>query len=378
VISQQEDQQHDLFFWFSVLLLSLFGLLMVYSASSVAAFDQLGDSFYLFRRQFFFFLGGLTVMWVTSRISPDTWLKLSPFLLSIAAVGLVLVHVPGIGHSSGGASRWLNLGLFTVQPSEFVKLFAVLYFAQLLGKKKRELLQTFQFGVAPVLLIAAALGAGMMAQPDFGNTLILFAVAVVSLFLAEVKIRHLVFLALAALPMAGFLAFSAGYRRRRLEAFLDPWADPTSASYQILQSFSAFSSGGFWGKGLGNSQEKLFFLPKVHTDFIASVVGEELGFGGVLLLCSAFGFIFWYALRVAARARNRQHSLLVSVLGFMISLQALLNLAVVLGLAPTKGLPMPFISYGGSSLVVAFWACGLIQSVARFESRASSVGLNHS
>ncbi len=304
-------------------------------------------------------------MWCSSRVRADTWLRLSPFLLGASALGLILVHIPGLGHTSGGASRWISFGMFTLQPSEFVKLFAVLYFAQLLGKKKQELLETFQFGVAPVLLIAGVLGVGMMTQPDFGNTLILFSVAIVSLYLADVKLRHLLCLALVALPMAGFLAFSAGYRRRRLESFLDPWADPTSASYQILQSFSAFSSGGFWGKGLGNSQEKLFFLPKVHTDFIASIVGEELGFGGVLLLCTCFGFIVWYALRVAARTTNKQHAIMVSVLGFMIALQAFLNFAVVLGLAPTKGLPMPFISYGGSSLVVAFWACGLIQSVAR-------------
>lgn len=338
---------------------------MVYSASSVAAFDQLGDSFYLFRRQFFFFVVGLAVMWGSARVSASTWLRISPLLLVASAIALVLVHIPGIGHRAGGASRWIGLGIFTIQPSEFVKLFAALYFARLLGKKKRELIESFQFGVAPVLLIAGALGVGMMTQPDFGNMVILLAVAVASLYLANVQWRHLLALLLLALPVLGVMALGAAYRRKRWESFLDPWADPSSASYQILQSFSAFSSGGFWGKGLGNSQEKLFFLPKVHTDFIASVVGEELGFVGVLLLSSAFAFIFWYVLQVAARCARRDHAILVSVLGFMLALQALLNLAVVLGLAPTKGLPMPFISYGGSSLVVAFWACGLIQSVAR-------------
>ncbi|HVJ65487.1 MAG TPA: putative lipid II flippase FtsW [Bdellovibrionota bacterium] len=369
MIRSQDEHQHDLFFWFAVLALGLFGLLMVYSASSVAAFDQLGDSFFLFRRQFFFFSAGALIMWLSSRVHPDTWLKLSPLLLGSAAVGLVVVHIPGVGHAAGGASRWISFGMFTLQPSEFVKLFAALYFAQLLGKKKKELLETFQFGIAPVLVIAGVLGIGMMTQPDFGNTVILFAVAIVSLYLSGVRLRHLSYLALVALPMAAFLALSAGYRRRRLESFLDPWADPTSSSYQILQSFSAFSSGGFWGKGLGNSQEKLFFLPKVHTDFIASIVGEELGFAGVLMLCTCFAFIVWYALRVAERTTTKSHAILVSVLGFMIGLQAFLNFAVVLGLAPTKGLPMPFISYGGSSLVVAFWACGLIQSVARVQWR---------
>lgn len=340
---------------------------MVYSASSVAAFDQLGDSFFLFRRQMFFFLAGVTIMFFSSRVSPDMWLRLSPFLLGAAAIGMILVHIPGLGHSAGGASRWISLGMFTFQPSEFVKFFAVLFFAQLLGKKKMELLHTFQFGVAPVLLFAGLLGGGMMTQPDFGNTVILFSVAIACLYLAQVRLKHLLSLALLAVPAVLVLAFGAAYRRKRFEAFLDPWADPTSTSYQILQSFSAFSSGGFWGKGLGNSQEKLFFLPKVHTDFIASVVGEELGFGGVMILCAAFCFVFWYALRVSSRCANRSHAIMAAVLGFMICLQAMLNFAVVLGLVPTKGLPMPFISYGGSSLVVAFWACGLIQSVARFE-----------
>lgn len=340
---------------------------MVYSASSVAAFDQLGDSFFLFRRQFFFFVAGVSIMWLTSRVSPRTWLKLSPYLLGVAAFGLLAVHIPGIGHRSGGASRWIGFGAFTLQPSEFVKLFSILFFAQLLGKKKLELIQTFQFGVAPVLVIAGFLGIGMMTQPDFGNTVILFAVAIAALFLARVRVQHLIYLGLVSVPAVIGLALSASYRRKRLESFLNPWADPTSASYQILQSFSAFSSGGFWGKGLGNSQEKLFFLPKVHTDFIGSVVGEELGFMGVLFVCGAFAFIFWYSLKISERASSRQSSIMVACLGFMLALQALLNFAVVLGLAPTKGLPMPFISYGGSSLVVAFWACGLIQSVARYE-----------
>lgn len=377
-VIHNKEAQHDLLFWVVVLSLSLFGLLMVYSASSVAAYDQLGDSFFLFRRQLIFFGVGLLVMWMTSKVPVSTWLKLSPILLAVAGIALFMVHIPGLGHKSGGASRWIGIGAFTVQPAEFVKLFAVLYFSHLLGKKKRELLETFKFGVAPVIVIASVLGLGMMTHPDFGNTVILFAVSIAALFLARVRLKHLFSLGLLALPVVVALAFGASYRRKRLASFLDPWADPSSSSYQILQSFSAFSSGGFWGKGLGNSQEKLFFLPKVHTDFIASVVGEELGFVGIALLCAAFMYIFWYTLMLSERTSRRDTSILVVTLGFMLSFQAFLNLAVVLGLAPTKGLPMPFISYGGSSLVVAFWACGLIQSVARQEATQTEIKITSS
>jgi len=354
-------------FSFAVICLSLFGLLMVYSASSVAAYDQLGDSFYLFRRQIMFFVLGVFVMNASSRIRPDVWLKISPIALGLSVLAMFVVHLPGVGHSAGGATRWIALGSFTVQPSEFVKLFAVAYFARLLSKKTSALIETWQFGVAPVLLFLCLLGAGMMAQPDFGNTAILFAVGFAMLFLAGARIKHLGILLIAAIPAVAYLIMGAGYRRQRLAAFLDPWADPTHSSYQILQSLSAFSSGGLFGKGLGNSQEKLFFLPKVHTDFIASVVGEELGFVGVLLLGLVFLFVCRYAFQVAAKTKTKGHGYLASGLGFMLCLQAVLNLAVVLGMVPTKGLPLPFISYGGSSLVVAFWACGLIQSVAKHD-----------
>jgi cell division protein FtsW len=214
-------------------------------------------------------------------------------------------------------------------------------------------------------LVAGLLVGLLMLQPDFGNAMVLLFVSGVMLFLAGGRVAYLLGAAAVCAPIAWALVMGAEYRRRRLLAFLDPWADPQNTSYQIVQSFTAFFSGGWWGQGLGNGQEKLHYLPEVHTDFIAAVVGEELGFVAVILMILAFLLLLYRGYRIAMNASDRSGFLLAAGCTTLIGLQVVLNLGVVMGLLPTKGLPLPFISHGGSSILMSFLACGLILSVAK-------------
>lgn len=354
----------DRLFFGLVLVLALFGLVMVYSASSVIALDRYADSWFYFKRQAVFILGGFFCMGLALATDYHRWIRSGGYILGAAILMLIAVHIPGIGVKVGGAQRWLSLGGMRFQPAEFTKIACVIYMAWALVRKGDNV-RSFTYGLLPMGLVAGLLVGLLMLQPDFGNAMVLLFVSGVMLFLAGGRVAYLLGAAAVCAPIAWALVMGAEYRRRRLLAFLDPWADPQNTSYQIVQSFTAFFSGGWWGQGLGNGQEKLHYLPEVHTDFIAAVVGEELGFVAVILMILAFLLLLYRGYRIAMNASDRSGFLLAAGCTTLIGLQVVLNLGVVMGLLPTKGLPLPFISHGGSSILMSFLACGLILSVAK-------------
>lgn len=361
--AERTEVQDRLFFTLA-LALSLFGLVMVYSASSIIAFDKYQDSWFFFRRQLGFFSIGFFLMLCAISLNYRSLLKMGGYILAISLIALFAVHIPGMGASVGGATRWLQIAGSRFQPAEFAKLACIIYMAWALARKG-ESVKTFKYGLAPMALVAAVFAVALLLQPDFGNAVLLVSICGIMVFLAGGRISYLLGSVLLCAPAVWFLIVGEGYRKRRLLAFLDPWADPHNTSYQIVQSFTAFFSGGLWGQGLGNGREKLHYLPEVHTDFIVAVVGEELGYFTVVGLIAAFLLLVFRGYRVAVRAPDKGGFLLAAGCTSLLGLQAVLNFAVVMGVLPTKGLPLPFVSHGGSSLIISFIACGLILSVAR-------------
>jgi cell division protein FtsW len=354
----------DVLFFSVLIILSGLGLVMVYSASSITAWDRFQDSAFYLKRQSLFLVCGLLSMFFIMATDYNRWVKWGGYILGFTSLLLVLVFIPGFGHKAGGAQRWIDLGGFAVQPGEFAKLSCILYMTWALVRKG-ENVKSFTYGLLPMGLVAGLLAALLLKQPDFGNAVVLFLISGVLIFLAGARISYLIAVIVWSLPVLFVLIMGVDYRRKRLMTFLDPWSDPQHTSYQIIQSFTAFFQGGISGTGLGNSKEKLYYLPEVHTDFIGSVLGEELGFLGVVLVVGLFLVLIIRGYRIAGRAADATGFLLAAGCTTLIGLQALLNFCVILGLVPTKGLPMPFFSHGGSALLVTLISCGFIQSVAR-------------
>jgi len=354
----------DLIFFSVLCFLASLGLVMVYSASGVTALDRFGDSWFYFKRQALFVVVGFSAMFFVLATPYQKWVRLGGWFLLISAIALAAIFIPGVGLKAGGAQRWLSFGGLGIQPSEFAKLGCVIYMTWALVRKG-ENAKSFTYGLLPMGIVAACLAGLMLAQPDFGNAVCLVLIAGAMIFLAGARMAYLIGIILWSLPVVWALIMGVEYRRKRLMSFLDPWSDPQHTSYQILQSFTAFYQGGLWGTGLGNSQEKLYYLPEVHTDFIGSVVGEELGFVGISFVAVCFLVLVIRGYRIAMRACDSTGFLLAAGCSTLIGLQALLNFFVIMGMVPTKGLPLPFFSHGGSALLVTFIACGLIQAVGR-------------
>jgi cell division protein FtsW len=346
----------------------VFGLVMVYSSSFILAQEKTGDGFAFIKKQLVFAVLGLMAMVAGSRIPHENWKKWSYLLLGSAALALVLVLVPGVGARIGGAQRWIRLGFTQFQPSEWAKFACIAFVARQLAVKQ-DSLDRFVPGVLSVFLMVLPILLLLLAQPDFGSTVVIVGVSFILMFLAGVPARFLAGVIGGGVAAGAALALGSAYRRARIMAFLNPWSDPSGKGFQILQSFVGLHSGGIWGVGLGNGKEKLFFLPEAHNDFIFSVIGEELGFVGVLLVASAFAVLVARGLRVSwlCKERHGDHfgMLLGSGITLLLGLQAFLNMAVVLGLIPTKGLALPFISYGGSALVVDLFCMGVLLNISR-------------
>lgn len=339
------------------------GLVMVFSSSSAIAEKRYLDAAYFVKHQAVHLIAGLILMVLLATRDVDSLRNYAWPLVIAVFVALVLVLIPGVGHRAGGAARWLRLGFFSLQPAELAKLALVLFMADFLAKRQVEaksLLQVF----LPSLGIAICLVLPVLAEPDLGMSLTLMALTMIMLFVAGTRVSYLVSLVLMSLPVLYLLVFRVSYRRERFLAFLDPWADPADSGFQIIHSFMALGSGGLSGVGLGGSMQKLFYLPEPHTDFILSVLGEELGLWGILAVLGLFMLLVWRGLRVAMLARDRFGTLLALGCTLIIGLQAFVNAGVVLGLLPTKGLTLPFISYGGSALMVNLSCVGVLLSVA--------------
>lgn len=347
----------------AVLGLVGFGLVMVYSASAITAQDKLGDSFYFLKRQATAAGIGLLAMAVAMKIGYRRMARLAYPLLVVAVILLVLVLIPGLGTTVGGAKRWLRIPGVSLQPAEVAKVAWVIYLAYSLAKK-REKVKHFSIGFVPHLGIAGLLVFLCMLEPDFGSSVALLFLLFVMLFAAGAKLSYLVGMVLAAIPFAYVAIASSPYRMKRITAFLDPWANRQGSGYQVAESLMSIGSGGLTGLGLGDGRQKLFFLPEAHTDFIFAIIGEELGLLGVAFLISLYGIVIWRGLRAALNATEAFGTYLGLGVVSLISFQACVNMAVAMGAVPTKGLTLPFISYGGSSLIVLMGAAGLLLSIS--------------
>ncbi len=346
----------------AVTLTSL-GVVMVFSSSCIMAGEKYGDAFFFLKKQLQFAVIGALLMTLTMYLDYEIWRRLAIPLLLIGIGLLCLLFVPGMGVKAGGAARWLRLPGFTLQPAELVKLGMVLYLASSMTRKK-ETIRSFSKGFLPYLLVLGLILGLLMLQPDLGSSMIIAGVALLMLLLAGVRWSYVLALVIAALPAVYFLIMNVDYRRRRILAFLDPWQDPYDTGFQIIQSMIAFGGGGVLGRGLGVSEQKLFYLPEAHTDFIFSVIGEELGLVGVLVVSALFLVLVLRGLRIAWYAEDPFARYLAFGLTLLLGLEAFVNMSVCLGLLPTKGLALPFISYGGTSLVASMVAIGILLNIS--------------
>lgn len=347
------------------LLLLGVGLVMIFSSSAVIALERHGDPYYYLKRQAVWAMVGMIGMFLAMRIDYRD-LKRYIYLIYISTAILLLATLtPGVGINVNGAQRWINLGVTTFQPSEFAKLALVIFFAGFLAKKEAEKkLGDFVFGYLPNVIALAVIFALIHMQPDMGTALIIAASSVTLFIIGGVRLAHLGGAFLIALPLFFTAIYSVGYRRRRMLSFLNPWDDASDSGYQIIQSFVALSNGGLLGTGLGNGRQKLFYLPEPHTDFIFSIIGEELGLLGAFTVLALFFVLAWRGVRAGLLAQDKFGALLALGITFTITIQALLNISVTTGITPTKGLPLPFISLGGSALVMWLISVGLLANVS--------------
>ena len=346
-----------------VLFLVGIGIVMVYSASSALALKKYGSDYYFLKRQAIFALLGILAM-ITARHVPYEWYRPMTYPLLLTALALlILVQVSNAGITAGGARRWLRLGTLTFQPVEVTRLALVVYLAYSM-QKKSERLQQFLVGFFPHVVILGLFSTLIFMQPDFGSVVILSAIVWVMMFVGGVPLIHLLSPLLLIVPLGLMLMAKAEYRIHRLISFWDPWQYADGAGYQTIHSLMAFGTGGWWGVGIGKGYQKLFYLPEPHTDFIFSVIGEELGLVGILLIVSLYAVIVWRGFGIARLVGDEFGTYMAVGLTTTIALQVTVNMGVALGLLPTKGLTLPFLSYGGTSLLLSMVSIGILMNIA--------------
>jgi len=355
-------QTYDVQLLFAVLFLVGIGIVMVYSASSALALKKYGSGFHFLKKQAVFSLVGIVALVVFSHIPFRIYRSLTYPTLFLTLGLLVAVLVSGLGLEAGGSLRWIRLGPLTFQPVETARLALVIYMAYSLSKKKDGLRQ-LRIGFTPHVLVLVLFAIPLMLQPDFGSVVIFAALVWVMMFVAGVPLRHLLSALLLMLPMVYFLMVNASYRIKRLISFLDPWQYPAGEGYQIIHSLMAFGTGGLWGTGIGKGYQKLFYLPEPHTDFIFAVIGEELGFWGVLFILGLYGLVLWRGTSIAFRCHDEFGMLMAIGITTAVGLQVSINMGVALGLLPTKGLTLPFLSYGGTSLLLNMASIGILMNI---------------
>ncbi len=354
----------ELELWIEVLLLIGVGLVMVYSASSIMALKKHADAAHYLKRQLACIGLGIGTIVAVSRFPYRGYRQLVPWLFLGILLALVLVLIPGLGAEINGARRWFNLRFFLVQPAEFAKVVWIILLSVSLAKKQDKVKQ-FGVGFLPHIVLCGLLSILLLKEPDFGTTFMLGCLTVFMLMLGGVPYSYLITLVPCAALVGYRFVYRVPYRWERITAFLDPWSDQLDSGYQLIQAWIAVGSGGILGKGLGLGQQKLFYLPEAFTDFILAVIGEELGFVGIFGVCMLFLFLFQTGIRISRAAPDTLGCLLAFGLTLLLSLQAMLNIGVVLGLFPTKGMPLPFISYGGSAFVANCVAVGVLMNIAR-------------
>lgn len=346
-----------------VFLILAVGITMVTSAGYIIAAGKLGDGFYYTKKQGLTMLVGLALMYLFSVVNPVFWKRMSSVGLFLGIVLLLLVFVPGVGVELGGAKRWIRLPFgFFFQPSEITKITLIIYLASLLSNKG-DGIKDFATGFLPNIIVIGSVALLLLTQPDFGAAVIVTFVGFLMLFVAGVRFRHMLGCLVLCIPFLFHFAMSAQYRLSRLKTFFDPWSDPLDSGFQIIQSLIAFGCGGLWGVGIGKGIQKLFYLPQPHTDFIFAVIGEELGLVGVVFIITLFYVIICRGLSVAIRSKDLFNKLLAFGITTLIGLQAMVNIAVAMGVLPTKGLPLPLLSLGGTSMIVTLAGLGILMAI---------------
>jgi len=354
--------RYDIRLLFPVLFLVGIGIVMVYSASSALALKRFGHDAFFLQKQALSAALGIVALVVCRHVPYRLYRPLTYPLLALALAALAAVPFSNLGVTAGGATRWLHFGGLSFQPVELARFSLIVFLAYSLSKKK-DRLREFSIGLVPHLLLVGVFTVFLLMQPDFGSAVLLFALTWVVLFVAGVRLTHLFSVLLLLVPAAGYLLYTAGYRVERLRSFWDPWAFPADEGYQVIHSLMAFGTGGIWGTGIGKGYQKLFYLPEPHTDFIFSVIGEELGLIGVVFILILYALIIWRGIRIAADAPDTFGALVATGLTAALGLQVCVNMGVTLGLLPTKGLTLPFLSYGGTSLLFNMAAVGVLMNI---------------
>ena len=353
----------DYIFLLAVIILSAIGTLTVFSASPTMGLKH-ADLLYYIKRHLFYLLIGVGACFYGFNLDLQNLKKIAFPLFAVTVLLLVLVFIPGVGHNISGASRWIDLGIISLQPSELIKFTLTVFVAKLLAEKKGSI-GNFINGVLPVLLIFGLVAVLIIKQPDLGTVLALGGAVFAMLFVAGMQYSQFAVLGLLAIIAVGALGVTSPYRMKRFLAFFDPWQDPQGIGFQIIQSLLAVGSGGFLGLGLGASRQKFFYLPQQFTDFIFAIYCEETGFLGALAVIAVFILFAHRGFMIALGAKDPFKSLLATGLVAWLTTQALINIMVVVGLVPTTGIPLPFISYGGTATIVNLFAVGVILNISK-------------
>ena len=354
---------YDPFLLLSMVMLLGIGVVMVYSASSVIAMKRFGSDIYFFKKQALHALVAILVLVCCRHVPYSCYRTLVYPILGIAFLSLMALYVPGVGHTVGGAKRWLRFFGVSFQPSEFARVALIIYLAYSMSKKQ-ERIKAFTIGFLPHVIVLGCLTTLILMQPDFGMVAMIAVITWIMLFVGGARLSYLLGALVGMVPLAYYVLIHAGYRVKRLASFMDPWQCQSDAGYQVVHSLMAFGSGGILGTGIGTGYQKLFYLPEPHTDFIFSVVGEELGLIGVCFVTGLYFVILWRGVVIAMKARGLFATFLATGLTAALGLQACINAGVTLGLVPTKGLTLPFVSYGGTSLVMNAVAVGILMNIS--------------
>ena len=350
----------------SVILISLLGLLMIYSSSYVWAEYKFSDPYRFLKLQAIFLTTSYIVMIIVSNIDYKKYLNKANIIFGVCFILLILVLIPGIGTVRNGSRSWFGIGSLGIQPSEFTKLAMIIFSSKYLTNNER-LIKNIKSGVLPILGILLLIFLLIMLQPDFGTGVVIVMSIVVLLFVSGVKMNFFIKLASIGLTAITVLIMIAPYRLKRILSFLNPWEDPLGSGFQIIQSLYAIGPGGLLGLGLGNSIQKHFYLPEPQTDFIFSIISEEFGFLGVLIVSTLFLIIIYRGFKISMNCENKFGKYLAFGITFGLAFQALLNLMVVVGLIPVTGVTLPFLSYGGSSLIITMLGIGILLNISKQE-----------
>lgn len=358
-------KRFNLSLFLSVLLISIFGIVMIYSASYIWAEYKYNDAFKFVKNQGLFLMIGIILMILISKVNYNIYKDKAKVILIVCIVLLVLVLIPGIGTIRNGSRSWFGIGSFGIQPSEFTKLGLIIFVSKYLASDDKRV-KDIKHGVLPIILVLGFIFGLIMLQPDFGTGSIIVVTIIVLLFVGGVDFKFFLKIGVVGVIGVVILIAIAPYRLARILSFLDPWSDPLGSGFQIIQSLYAIGPGGLFGYGLGNSRQKHFFLPEPQTDFIFSIISEELGFFGCLLVVIMFFIICYQGFKISRKSNDKFAKFLSFGIIFQISFQACMNLMVVTGVIPVTGVTLPFLSYGGSSLLITLVSIGIVLNISRF------------